>query len=203
MGFSDVAGAIDELREDIIELERSLVAIPALSPTYEAPPEQTGEARKVAFLKQYLQQHGFDDLEEIAAPDDRVPGGIRPNLIARVKGRTSARTTWIMAHTDVVPPGDMDKWTTEPFELKVVNRDRLRLTDATRYRLESARNPYAIQASSFPPPAGLVSTCLSPERGSGSAAPPTAIKSRGNGSKGVFRSRNRVLTWGRPRTGRV
>jgi len=124
MGFSEVADRIDALREEIIELERGLVAIPALSPTYDAPPEQTGEARKVAFLRQYLEQHGITDLEEIAAPDERVPGGVRPNLIARVKGKSSGRTIWIMAHTDVVPPGDPEKWTTEPFALKV-DGDRL------------------------------------------------------------------------------
>jgi succinyl-diaminopimelate desuccinylase len=119
MGFAEVALKIDSLRDAVIELERGLVAIPALSPTYDAPPEQTGEARKVEFLKQYLTANGFGELEEIAAPDDRVPGGVRPNLIARVKGRVSERTTWVMAHTDVVPPGDLDKWTSEPFELKV------------------------------------------------------------------------------------
>ncbi|MBW2277183.1 MAG: M20 family metallo-hydrolase [Deltaproteobacteria bacterium] len=119
MGFADVVKKIEDSKNDIIELERGLVAIPALSPTYDAPPEQTGEAPKTAFLKQYLEQHGFTDLVEINAPDDRVPGGVRPNLIARIKGKTSVGTTWVMAHTDVVPPGDMEKWTTEPFELKV------------------------------------------------------------------------------------
>jgi succinyl-diaminopimelate desuccinylase len=124
MGFVDIADKIDTYRDEIIELERSLVAIPALSPTYEAPPEQTGEARKVAFIKQYLEQHGFTEFDQIDAPDERVPGGVRPSLIARVKGRSSDRTTWVMAHTDVVPPGDRDKWTTEPFELKI-DGDRL------------------------------------------------------------------------------
>lgn len=119
MGFTDVARKIDSLRDEIVELERGLVAIPALSPTYDAPPEHTGEARKVAFLRQYLEQHGITDLEQVDAPDERVPGGVRPSLIARVKGRSSERTTWVMAHTDVVPPGDMSKWSSEPFELKV------------------------------------------------------------------------------------
>jgi succinyl-diaminopimelate desuccinylase len=124
MGFVEVAEKIDTYAREVIELQRSLVPIPALSPTYQAPPEQTGEARKVAFLKQYLAEHGFEEIEEIEAIDERVPGGVRPNLIARVKGATSTRTTWVMAHTDVVPPGDLDKWTSEPFELKV-DGDRL------------------------------------------------------------------------------
>jgi len=119
MGFPEVSAKIDGLREAAIELERELVAIPALSPDYDAPPEQTGETRKVEFLKRYLAEHGIDDLTEIEAPDERAPEGVRPSLIARIKGASSARTVWVMAHTDVVPPGDMSKWNSEPFELKV------------------------------------------------------------------------------------
>lgn len=124
MGFAEVANKIDSFAETVIELERQLVAIPALSPTYGASADQTGEARKVAFLNEYLKQHGFADLVRIAAPDDRVPGGERPSLIARVKGATATRATWVMAHTDVVPPGNLSDWSSEPFELRIEG-DRL------------------------------------------------------------------------------
>lgn len=119
MSFSKVADKIGSYRNEIIELERSLVAIPALSPDYDALPEQTGEVRKVEFLKKYLKKHGIENLEEINAPDSRVPEGYRPNLIARIKGQSNERTVWVMAHTDVVPPGDMSKWNSDPWELKV------------------------------------------------------------------------------------
>lgn len=119
MSFSEIVKKIDTYREDIIELETEITAIPALSPEYNASAEQTGEARKVEVLKKYLIDHGITDLEEINAPDERVPGGVRPNLIARIKGHSSEKTTWIMAHTDVVPPGDMDKWNTDPWTVKV------------------------------------------------------------------------------------
>ncbi len=124
MSFSRVITKIDTYREQVIELQRKLVAIPALSPTYDPKPEYCGERRKVENLKLYLSEHGFSDLTEILAPDARVPGGVRPSLIARIKGRSSDKTVWVMAHTDVVPPGDMSKWDSDPYELKV-NGDKI------------------------------------------------------------------------------
>jgi succinyl-diaminopimelate desuccinylase len=119
MSFSKIAKKIDTYREDVIELETKITAIPALSPEYHAAAAETGEARKTEFLKKYLIEHGITDFEEINAPDERVPGGVRPNLIARIKGRSSDKTTWVMAHMDVVPPGDMDKWNTDPWKVTV------------------------------------------------------------------------------------
>ncbi|MCP4600591.1 MAG: M20 family metallo-hydrolase [Proteobacteria bacterium] len=119
MSFEQVVAKIDSYREEIIELQRALVAIPALSPNYDPDPKQCGEARKAEFLKSYLSKNGFTDLTEIQAPDNRVPEGVRPNLIARIKGSSSDKTIWVMAHTDVVPPGDMSKWNSDPYTLKV------------------------------------------------------------------------------------
>lgn len=119
MSFAEISKKIDGYRDQVIELQKELVARPALSPTYKAAPEHTGEQRKVEFLEQYLKGLGITDLTRIDAEDERVPGGVRPSLIARVKGESSEHTVWIMAHTDVVPPGDMTKWTSNPWELKV------------------------------------------------------------------------------------
>ncbi len=73
----------------------------------------------MAELRSYLEKHGITDITQVDAPDERVPGGVRPNLIARVAGRSRERTVWVMAHTDVVPPGDLSKWTSDPFALRV------------------------------------------------------------------------------------
>jgi succinyl-diaminopimelate desuccinylase len=119
MSFAAVSKKIDTYRDAVIELEGGLVAIPALSPSYGAPPEQTGEARKVEYLKRYLASHGITQLETIDAPDPSVPEGVRPSLVARVPGKAHDRTMWIMAHTDVVPPGDIEKWESDPWRLRV------------------------------------------------------------------------------------
>src|SRR5512137_931037 len=101
MSFAAISKKIDTYRDAVIELESKLTAIPALSPTYAAPPEQTGEARKVAFLQSYLAKLGIPKLETIEAPDPSAPEGVRPSLIARLPGKSHERTMWIMAHTDV------------------------------------------------------------------------------------------------------
>jgi succinyl-diaminopimelate desuccinylase len=124
MSLDKLFAKIDSYEDDVVELQREMVAIPALAPNYDAPAEQTGEAKKVAYLKRYLKDHGFTDFVDIEAPDDRVPGGIRPSLVARVKGKSSEKTVWVMGHTDVVPAGDMSKWKTDPFEL-TVDGDRI------------------------------------------------------------------------------
>ncbi len=119
MSEKKVLETIGGYREAAIALEREIVAIPALSPDYDAPPEHTGEARKVAFLEAHLRSLGITDISRVDAPDPRVPGGVRPSLIARVPGRDRSRATWVMAHTDVVPAGDLSKWTGDPWTLRV------------------------------------------------------------------------------------
>lgn len=119
MSREDVLARIDGYRDEVIELQRGLVALPALSPDYGQEPEVTGEARKAEFVREYLIRHGIRDITVLAAPDERVPGGVRPNLVARIPGRSSARTVWVMAHVDVVPPGDLAKWSHDPYTLRV------------------------------------------------------------------------------------
>ncbi|MDJ0763658.1 MAG: M20 family metallo-hydrolase [Myxococcota bacterium] len=119
MGLVEVKAYIDTLGDQVIALQKDLVAIPALSPTYDPTPDHCGERQKADFLKDYLQRNGITDVVEISAPDARVPGGLRPNLIARINGRSRDRTVWIMAHMDVVPPGDLSKWQTDPYALSV------------------------------------------------------------------------------------
>ncbi len=50
--------------------------------------------------------------------DDKVPSGKRPNLELKVSGKDHSRRIVIMAHMDVVPPGDPKSWTGDPFILK-------------------------------------------------------------------------------------
>lgn len=107
---------IDSYREDMVELQRSLVSIKALGPDNDGD----GEAEKAEFLEKWMEDNiGFDTVEHYDAPDDRVPAGKRPNIAAVFKGSSGGRKTWVMGHMDVVPAGDLDKWETDPFELAV------------------------------------------------------------------------------------
>lgn len=74
----------------------------------------SGELEKANRIERLLSDLGFEEVERLDAPDERVPSGIRPNLIVRLPGRAE-RTIWIVSHMDVVPPGDLSQWETDPF----------------------------------------------------------------------------------------
>lgn len=103
---------IDKSADEIVTLQQALVSLPALGPTNDGE----GERDKVNVLATYLKQFRGVSCQEIQAPDDRVYCGHRPSLIARRPGR-SPQTLWLIAHTDVVPTGDLSLWRTNPFEL--------------------------------------------------------------------------------------
>jgi succinyl-diaminopimelate desuccinylase len=113
----EILRRIDEYREWAVELQRGLTAIPAICP--ESGGE--GEHDKAKWLADVLRTMPFDEIQHFDAPDPRAKGGVRPNLVARYRGRSSARTVWIMSHLDVVPPGDRGAWRTDPYVLHVEN----------------------------------------------------------------------------------
>ncbi len=105
---------LDNQRDLVIELQTQMTARPALCPSAGG----IGEIEKAEYLKGWLAANGITDVEEVRAPDDRVPCGYRPTLIARVPGKSS-RTVWLLAHTDVVPTGDLALWTNDPWQVQV------------------------------------------------------------------------------------
>jgi len=109
---------IDGYRGSMVELQTGLTAIPALGPTNEGE----GEGKKAAYIKEWMEREiGFDSIEQHDADDDRVPSGKRPNLVAIFKGESSDRRIWIMAHLDIVPPGELSLWDSDPYA--VVEKD--------------------------------------------------------------------------------
>jgi len=108
---------IDDLESSAIDILSDLIGIDSVGPKNDGP----GEEGKAVYLESLLRELGFKDIKNYPAPDERVTGGTRPNLICRIPGRDRSRTIWVIAHTDVVPAGDLKKWATEPF--KAVVRD--------------------------------------------------------------------------------
>ena len=98
-----------------IELQRGMTAIPALAPSSGG----TGEYDKAVFLEGELKKLKFDSIQWINAPQKEAKNGIRPNLIARYKGKSSAKTIWFMGHMDVVPPGEAKLWNSDPYKMEV------------------------------------------------------------------------------------
>ena len=86
-----------------IELETELCKYPAISPVNGGE----GELDKCIFLEGWLKAHGIDRLERFDSPDPKAKGGVRPNLIATIPGKSAGTDClWIMSHIDVVPPGE-------------------------------------------------------------------------------------------------
>ena len=108
---SAVSGWVAEQRPLIIELEKLLTSVPALAPESGGG----GELGKCEALEHKLRSLGFTLFERFDAPDSRVPSGIRPNLVVTVPGRNDGVRLWIMSHLDVVPPGDLSRWETDPW----------------------------------------------------------------------------------------
>ncbi|MBI5744245.1 MAG: M20 family metallo-hydrolase [Elusimicrobia bacterium] len=98
-----------------IELQRGLTAIPALAPSSGG----TGEYDKAKWLEGELKKLKFDSIEWINAPQKEAKNGIRPNVIARYKGKSAKKTIWFMAHLDVVPPGEAKLWKSDPYKMEV------------------------------------------------------------------------------------
>lgn len=100
-------------RREMIEAQRVLVANVALGPTNGGE----GEAAKAELVEAWCRELGMA-VERVDAPDDRVPSGIRPNLVATLPGGEGP-AVWVLSHLDVVPAGALDLWRGDPWRLRV------------------------------------------------------------------------------------
>lgn len=112
MVFQSASVRLDELRDDCVSFLSRICSIPALGPDNGG----TGEMAKYIPVKDMVMSLSPDRIEEVHAPDDRVPDCIRPNLLAMFNGRDSSRTLWILSHIDVVPVGELRLWEADPFK---------------------------------------------------------------------------------------
>ncbi len=106
---------IDSFRPEIIEMQRELTSRPALSPENGG----SGEHEKAEYLKEQLLLLKPDSFYEIHAPDERAANGYRPNLVSAWKGSREGRAVWVLSHLDIVPPGDLCLWTSDPYKMRV------------------------------------------------------------------------------------
>ncbi|MCL2126823.1 MAG: M20 family metallo-hydrolase [Treponema sp.] len=116
MKKEEIFAWIDNALPLAIELEKELTKRPAVSPASGGE----GELDKCVFLEGWLKDRGIALLERYDAPDGRAKGGIRPNLVATIPGGAESPAPdegrlWIISHLDVVPPGELSLWKTNPW----------------------------------------------------------------------------------------
>ncbi len=122
--FNTLKEFLDQTRPQIIELQTLLSSIPAMAPESGGD----GELKKCEALKKWLLAQGFAEsqFERFDAKDPRVSSGIRPNLLLTIPGKKT-QSVWVMAHMDVVPPGNLDSWNSDPWKV-VYDKENDRLT---------------------------------------------------------------------------
>jgi succinyl-diaminopimelate desuccinylase len=115
MSFESVSQKLDSLLPRIIEWQKGLSAIPALAPESGGQ----GEKEKMEYLRTIVQKLAPDETIDINAPDPRVECGYRPNLVALFKGKKQGGRVWVLSHVDVVPPGGLNLWDQDPYQVVV------------------------------------------------------------------------------------
>lgn len=119
-GLGSIFERIDGCKDDIIQVQRELTARVALGPDNGG----MGEHEKTAYIKGLLESMRPSMVQEIKAPDERARDGYRPSLIARWEGRQKAPVVWVLSHSDIVPPGDLSLWNSDPYTV-IVDGDRI------------------------------------------------------------------------------
>jgi len=103
--------AVDKQSARMVEDFCSLLRVKAIGPESGGD----GEKARAEHIMALARRLGLPDIEVLESPDERVPSGVRPNLIIRAKGR-SPRKLWVVTHMDTVPEGDPSAWSTPPYE---------------------------------------------------------------------------------------
>lgn len=113
--FQRVSQRIDSYREEMVELQIALCAVPAVGPENGGD----GELLKANLLKKRLIELGFKNFRHYDAKDNKVSSGIRPNFITTIEGKNTNRFVWIITHMDIVPPGELRLWSHDPYSAYV------------------------------------------------------------------------------------
>jgi len=108
--LDDVLRRVDELSSWAVGLLMKVIEEKAVNPSFGGE----GEYRRAQLIESELESIGLS-VERIDAPDSRVPEGVRPNIIAQLKGE-SEKTLWLISHLDTVPAGTLSLWETDPFK---------------------------------------------------------------------------------------
>lgn len=106
---------IDKYRDEIILFQSELTKRVALGPDNGG----TGEHEKAEYIVKRFEEMNPDILHEVRSPDSRAQDGYRPNIIAGWGKDESKPVVWVLSHMDIVPPGDLSLWESDPYKVRV------------------------------------------------------------------------------------
>ena len=107
----DLLDQVDEMRDEIVALERDMVRIPTVNTGFMPTGNETELCR---YVERWLAEDGVA-CEVI----ESAPG--RGNLIARLEGASGKAGLMFMSHLDVVPVEEEEKWRFPPFSATVAD----------------------------------------------------------------------------------
>lgn len=104
---------IEDSKKSMIQFMADIISIPAIGPTSGGE----GEYTKAIEIERKLVGYGFKQIQHFDAPDNRVKSQIRPNIQVTLKGKNSEHRIVLITHIDVVAPGAMSEWESNPFQM--------------------------------------------------------------------------------------
>lgn len=125
-----------------------LVAVPSLGGSDAELDAQDSVAREWERLGLDVDAWDIDVAALAAEPDFpgmEVDRSVARGVIARIPGTGGGPTLLLLGHTDVVPPGDLDAWTSDPFRPRI-SGDRLIGRGACDMKAGTASITYAAKA---------------------------------------------------------
>ena len=105
---------INERKEEVVEIYKSILRIPALAPKNGGD----GEWDKAQKIIEIITAWGWKDwLEVVEVPDPKAKNQSRPNLIITYNPENLSSPAIIsVSHMDIVPVGDLTEWDHDPFD---------------------------------------------------------------------------------------
>jgi acetylornithine deacetylase len=111
---------VEELRGELIAFTRSLIRLPSVAGGEQAAQRAMAAKYESLGLATDVVPSVREELESHPAfSDDAIAFVDRLNVVGRWRGRDNGRSLILNGHMDVVPPGDLAKWTRDPWGAEI------------------------------------------------------------------------------------
>ena len=110
----EIHEAVEAMEDEMVTFLSDIISRPSVGPSSGGE----GEWDRVEWIEQRARAMGLDDIERFDVDDPNVPSGKRPNLVVWLRsgeGIADGPRLLVLTHSDVVPPGNLDDWTGDPF----------------------------------------------------------------------------------------